>query len=454
MRLRSLFLTGLAILTMAGALVPEAYAREPKEWTLAVFMNADNNLDPFGDEDVAEMARVGSNDHLNVVVLHDRQGVGQAGRTTLEYIEPGKVNVVAELEETDMGDYRNLVGFMKTVKEQFPAEKYAMVVWNHGAGWKTNGLPAYRGISFDETSGTHITTEEMGQAVKEISENLGGQIDVLISDACLMQMAEVAYPCIPFTRFIVGSEETEPAKGAPYDDILREWKEGITPAELSGLWARAFAASYNEGSQGKDFATQSVIDCARYPVFIEALNAFCQAIVDAKPRNEVLMARKTCMAFADRQNIDLFDFAGKLGEVTTNQPLKDACAALIKAGKEAVPVNCTAGWAYDEAYGIAIYLPITFMPEVTYRYLSFTKETKWLKFMLSMFGGKDDLVAADLRNGKLDSLRERLAGLGTLTPPARKAALANLRSEILAAGPLPATVAAETSTLFESAENL
>ena len=48
-------------------------ANAEKEWTLAVFLNADNNLDRFGVADQEEMSKVGSSDFLNIVSLIDRE---------------------------------------------------------------------------------------------------------------------------------------------------------------------------------------------------------------------------------------------------------------------------------------------------------------------------------------------------------------------------------------------
>lgn len=267
---------------------------------------------------------------------------------------------------------------------------------------------------------------------------------MLVYDACLMQMAEVVYPTFSFARYIVASEESEPGKGAPYDDILNLWTPGISPEKISASWARAFAASYNNGSQGKDYATQSTIDCSKYFAFIQALDQFCRVVIDENSRYEILIARKNCLAFADRQNIDLLDFVAKVGEATTKQSLKDSCSKLIAAGKDMITANHNSSWAYDDAYGIAIYLPVTFMPEITYRYLSFTKETMWLKMMLAMFGGPTiESLPQALKNGNLDVLSELLSQTESLTPNACKMIMQSIRSEILSTGEISREVAAQ-----------
>jgi hypothetical protein len=69
-----------------------------------VWMAGDNNLEEFGDKDIAEMKRVGSNDDINVVVQLDRM---QDDNTRRYFVRAGGQaddDVVAELGETNTGD--------------------------------------------------------------------------------------------------------------------------------------------------------------------------------------------------------------------------------------------------------------------------------------------------------------------------------------------------------------
>ncbi len=83
-----------------------------KDWTFMVFLNADNNLDSFGVGDMQEMASAGgSNDNINVVCLIDREN----GPATLNYITKEGPQVVKELGEIDMGDYKEYVNYILVV---------------------------------------------------------------------------------------------------------------------------------------------------------------------------------------------------------------------------------------------------------------------------------------------------------------------------------------------------
>ena len=91
-----------------------------KEWTVAVFLNADNNLDYFGVQDQKEMAKVGSNDYMNIVTLIDRE----RGPAQINYIEKDNIKKIKDMGELDMGDYKEFVKFVRFVKENYPAKHY------------------------------------------------------------------------------------------------------------------------------------------------------------------------------------------------------------------------------------------------------------------------------------------------------------------------------------------
>jgi hypothetical protein len=125
--------------------------------------------------------------------------------------------IVAELGELNMGDPATLSFFVKYVMENYPAEKYALVLWDHGHGWL--------GVCDDWISKDRLTLSEITLALE------GYRLNLIGFDACLMSMIEVAYSLQEVANVMVASEEWEPWDGWPYDAILAnlvsnpEWKE-------------------------------------------------------------------------------------------------------------------------------------------------------------------------------------------------------------------------------------
>src|SRR5262245_44341333 len=62
----------LLLITVSMVLEPPAHAQQPAEWTILVFMNAKNNLEQDGINDFLEMAKIGSQSRVNVVVQFGR----------------------------------------------------------------------------------------------------------------------------------------------------------------------------------------------------------------------------------------------------------------------------------------------------------------------------------------------------------------------------------------------
>ncbi len=116
-----------------------------KRWTILVFMAADNDLDSRAVQDLHEMEAIGSTDDVDVVVQVDRYGNGDKGSAFRGKIVKDhdwsrfNVRFVSGLEdigETNTGDAKTLQDFLEWGVLRFPAERYALIIWNHGSGWK------------------------------------------------------------------------------------------------------------------------------------------------------------------------------------------------------------------------------------------------------------------------------------------------------------------------------
>ncbi len=437
-------------LLLCAAYTP-ANAAAVKDWTVAVFLNADNNLDPFGVEDQQEMAKVGSSDFLNIVSLIDREH----GPAQINYIEKNNIKKVKDMGEMDMGDYRQFVEFAKFVKENYPAKHYCFTIWNHGSGWKNKGTSAiYRGISYDDSSNNHITNAQLGTAVAEVSKILGQKIDILNFDACLMQMVEVAHAVKDNVVYMVASEELEPGKGAPYDDILRGVKAGMTPQAYALNWVNAFAKSYNGGSQGFDESTQSALDMSKFGPVVDSVNGLAKALMTGKNTMIVKAALAKVQKFGDPGNIDLVHFAELLQAQTgVDTAVKTACDKVIAAVKAAIIINKVTGSTTKNSKGLAIYLPANLVLESKYNGLCFAKATMWDEMIVALAKKEAaERVVAGVAAGNLDEMRSLVAEAAQ-NPEASRLALQELNFAVYSENLLPESIKGEFENLFEALKN-
>ena len=383
-----------------------AAASVPREWTVMVYVNGKNNLETFALDDVNEMERVGSSDSVNVVAELGRMNgysneEGDWKGVRRYYITKDTASyeigspVVQDLGKRDMGDWRELAGFTRWAKANYPAKRYMLIVWNHGSGWRIPEPPAAgRGISYDDETHNHITTPQLSLALRE-----AGGVDVYASDACLMQMVEVAYEIKDSAAYIVGSEETEPAAGYPYDTLLRPLaaSPGMGPEELSRLTVDAYSDYYK---RKKAASTCSALKASAVEGLRGRVDEFAQAMMLVGDKDIFHSARKVALSYAFESNIDLYDLAELVGSMTRDPVVAGKAAALRayisgelvlynrynlpqESGDDNPPWKSGArdgARGYDKSHGIAIYAPEGEY-NADYDALAWAMASRWKKFI-------------------------------------------------------------------------
>ncbi|MBT3785984.1 hypothetical protein HOF92_13500 [bacterium] len=374
-----------------------------KEWTFLIFLNADNNLDRFGVNDVHEMEAVGSTDQVNIVVQFDRAYGKPAKRL---YVKQGESDVVEEMGEVDMGDIDVFTDFVAWGTENYPAKKYAVVMWNHGSGWnKRQGDLTFKGISYDDQSGNHITTAQLGDGLKTIKENLGRNLDILAFDACLMQMVEVAYAIRHEVDIMLASEEVEPGEGWAYTDSMQPIIENptMTPGETASVIVDTYDASYDGGSQGNRSTTQSWVRLSAMDTLISTLNAAAVELT-GNFTNEMKATIKQVQKFYYRSNVDLVHFLALMHEKISGSESETANKAEIlatlnsakAAAQNFVGHSASHGSSMSNSHGVAIYVPgrgYSFSKK--YKDLDFAKDNQWDE-MLKAYYDRSKTTLADL----------------------------------------------------------
>jgi hypothetical protein len=278
---------------------------------------------------------------------------------------------VQEIAKTDMGDYKHLVEFATWAKTNYPAKRYMLVVWNHGAGWiKSRGL-GDKGISYDDQTGHHITTPQLGTALKAI-----GKVDVYGSDACLMQMPEVDYEIKDYADYIVGSEETEPGDGYTYNLLLGPLvdKPAMGGEELGKLAVNAYADHY-----GTQDHTQSLVKSAALPGFIPLVNDFVTAAIAAGEKDLVKAAQSGAQYYAYPENKDMSHFLSLYMASTKNAAVKEKAQALQDYLLNTLILHNRVNSTYADSKGLAVYMPN--YPNSTYNALAWAKASQWDEFI-------------------------------------------------------------------------
>lgn len=375
---------------------PQAAPAVGREWLVLVFINGVNDLGilGFADKDINEMEAVGSSDNLAVVVEYGKLGIdGDAGRD-LQFQRGSKTiyvtrdadlskitsPVIFSSNEADMGSEANLVRFVKRGLRRYPAKKVALILWNHGAG--------RLGISYDDVSRNYMEVDKLGAALSLIKKTLGRKIDVFATDACLMQMAGVAYEFRDSAEVIVGSEEEIPGSGYPYTELLGRLSAdaGMDAEALGTAMVRTYGDSYRAD------ATLSALRASALPGFVDALNGWVTAVkadrtAFAAATDAGLVA--SVSRFTQKESKDLFDYLEKVeARLPAGGPVNEAGAALREYLSSELILDNTAKPAgrkpYTRAGGLAIYIPDSQYNSANYGKLEFTRASLWDDFLLDM----------------------------------------------------------------------
>ncbi len=230
-------------------------------WTVMLYQDADDKvLEQDIYIDLNEAERVGSGQQLNIVAQVDRYKGGYSGdgnwtSTKRFYVtQDFDLNTLGsqeldDLGEVNMSDADTLVDFVTWAVKNYPADKYALILSDHGMGWP-GGWSDPDPVARRQTStplasaiGDHLYMDEMDQALAEIRRQTGiDKFELLGMDACLMGHLEVLSALEPHARYAVVSQETEPSLGWAYTSFLNELK--ANPAMNGSDLGKAIVASY------------------------------------------------------------------------------------------------------------------------------------------------------------------------------------------------------------------
>ncbi len=397
----------------AATQAPEA------EWTIMVFMNGDNNLEKFAKLDFDEISKVAFDPRVNVLVQFDRNGgyltTSPNWTQTLRFrmkqgIKATPADAVLDMGELNMGDGAVIADFVQWSHTNYPAKRYALIIWDHGQGWRAMntraitlsvsmqkkwmaernialnavsvnasgvtldssasglGLPLFRAledvphrsVSNDDTSNDKLFN-------REIQESLGGvlpgrKLDIIGFDACLMAMIETAFAMRNIAGVMVASEELEPGMGWNYTTWLTALmkKPHMAGEELALTLVESYKGEYELEDPT---TTLSAIRLDRTADIADAVsnlaNVLMPCLSDSTRLQEIISARAGCFKYAPNYKlfgIDLGDLCTRLSQTVKDQKVAVACRNVLDRIENVRIANYAASRRAFST-GLAIYFP-------------------------------------------------------------------------------------------------
>ena len=410
-----------------------------RPWTLMIYMAGDNgkifdtktgriklmaSMEEAGYRDIFELGLVGTTNQCAITCLFDTMDASY-----LVEVRKGKRlsdSLVQPLREVNMGDPNTLKEFIVHSVQTYPADHYALVIWNHGTGWldvdayatvraledehRTNSAifrttykqitasETTRPIAFDDSSKDFLDTADLRQAFSQAQDATGRRLDIIGMDACLMAMIEGARELAPFADYFVASQEVEPMAGWPYTPIVQALnaEPGLAPAALADRIVHEYAVSYHAATRaGEETVTQSAIALAATVKTEDLVKVLVEAILarqdDAGLKSLVKGCVKNTLTFQDKNYRDLGDFAVRLGQATEFEFFPEVTAAakavaeqLDARAVDAPVLRVAFRPRYAGATGLSVYVPSPLQPSLqrekalaVYGNLLFPQATGW-----------------------------------------------------------------------------
>ncbi len=390
-----------------GYIIHEGTCTDKKEltiWTLMVFLDGDNNLSDYASSDLKEMLALKEKDLVNLIVLYDQDG----RKDTKLYKISGGTKTQLDLDaseivsngEASMNDWQTLKRFGVWAAKNYPAQHYGLFMWDHGSGWKDGSsagrcrkLNGFRDFASDDhtsvsdAEGIMVSNGDYGKALAAIVEVTGQKLDIVGFDACLMGMYEVAAASQDYALYLVGSEETEPGPGWPWDKFLSKLSD--KPSMSAVDLGKAIVNAYHD--EDSDNSTLSLTDLSTMDALHTKLDAFAvqlkSTISSSSGRSAISDIRGSVQSFEYEEHVDLRHFAEKVSASKSSgisSDLKTAASNLVTQLKKTIIIsktNNTTSWlstvSYENAYGLAIFFPEDFYGNYGRTDLTLYKQAPW-----------------------------------------------------------------------------
>jgi hypothetical protein len=408
---------------------------EQKPWTFMVYIAADNDLRAFAANNIKQMTSIGSNENINIVVhldirLNDNQKITRRYFVSKNKIE--HMNQEPDTQKMDSGDPQTLISFCRWAITHYPAENYALILWNHGTGiidpkhykiinpaelfmfnpatnkFELDRSIEYldlfdyinhnRGICFDNTTGNYITNQKLEAALHEICNNIIHDKFKLIGfDACLMSMLEIGNFIKHYAEIMVGSQEVELGTGWNYAHVLQPFATApLDNMSFAAHIVNVYQLSYQQITN--DF-TQSAIDLRKIHLLeanvalVGSLLTSClenQHQTSVKDAIQISSHRKFCTHFDVTSYKDLDDLyrnllinISKIQLASNHHFLEQLHNSLIEGRNiiNQIVIANASGKNLKNAKGISIYFPESNNIQPSYSSSRFSQENSWASFI-------------------------------------------------------------------------
>ncbi len=358
--------------TMLAFSTSAAHGPPVDEWTVALYIAADNNLEIAWDHyTLRGLLGIPDSDDVNIVAMVDRLSTN--GTEFLEF-SGDTYEVVATYPEMDTGQGENFSFFLSEVSTLYPADKLCVIAWDHGGSWL--------GFCTDDSQGGLIGMDDFSSAVNDA----GVYIDVFALDACIMSTTEVIYEAYTtgLIGYFISSEMYVPFDGFPYDDMFTPLTEDptATPEELCSIMLDGWDAYYHRGRS----VNLVVVDVDAFGEALSVFQAWSGALLEGLPDHESEYLTAVDESLTNDYiptTVDIYDLCEQIIANVEDEAIMEASLAVMSIVDTTVVGLSTSGWA-QEMHGLTIWWASPDYSLYLQRYMEevqFATDSGWGEFL-------------------------------------------------------------------------
>lgn len=323
------------------------------EVTVMVYMIGTDLESNYGmaTKDVYEMLNGKKYDNINIVLQTGGCNKWNNSLFSNKNVERWAINSsnfsrLGYIGRESMVDSDTLADFIRYSADNFPANRYMLILWDHGGGSIT-------GYGYDEV---YSNQPSMSPDVIAAALKKGGiKFDLVGFDACLMANLETAIAIEPYADYMIASEETEPGEGWYYTNWVNILDDNTSVSTLT--LGKQIIDDYISTSKRTDYSielTSSMIDLGELAYSIQSpLTDFSKAVntkLDDGDYRTIALARSNTKEFSKESGLDQVDLVDLVENINV-----DGSEKLVKAIKSAIKYNKT--FNMNDSYGLSVYFP-------------------------------------------------------------------------------------------------
>ncbi|MBO4335549.1 MAG: hypothetical protein J5846_06930, partial [Desulfovibrio sp.] len=415
--IRLLCLCSFAALLFAGLANAQ---KTPSAWTIMVYLDGDNNLEHSALMDMLEMEQAIPED-VEIVVLLDRHKahsdvLGNWSGTRLYRVRRGQAfdikkaamglnvplpkdfasELLEDWGEADMADPATLVRFIERVAGQFPAQRYALIPWDHGSGAALAGM-----LNDEDGAKGRMTLADFAAAVHKGAQSLPRKrFDLLKYELCLMGQLDVLFETAALADYAFASPPVEPCQGSDYLSILPFFRRDVSTRDLVARMVDLNIAYYTDLGRPAAF---SAYDLKAMGDVNQKLLSLSQKLRELAPTQFKALTRATCFAthhgnFLEdmksgqkaTSSVEVYDWLGRLEQEDLGLDAELLGQLRMALGQLVYHSKSTPN--LPECQGVSIYLPLRReFEQPGYRQSAFAKASGLADYLQTLYTAQETL---------------------------------------------------------------